>query len=105
MTYRNDGVDLGTRKDGTLQVAGLEPGEWLQYTVEATQAGRYALRLQGSGAGKAWVQLNGTRLQGVLDAAGTRTLAIELAAGRNTLVVGAEDGRFDLQALGFSPLR
>ncbi|HVJ38975.1 MAG TPA: hypothetical protein VM687_14375, partial [Stenotrophomonas sp.] len=104
MTYRNDGVDLGKRPDGSLQVTGLEPGEWLKYTVEAEQGGEYRLALQGSGKGRAWVQVNGVRLaQGVDVASGE--VAITLLPGRNTLVIGAERGRFDLQAMEFGAVR
>jgi len=104
MTYRNDGVDLGKRKDGSLQVAGLKPGEWLKYTIEADQGGRYTVTLQGSGKGQAWLQVNGTRLDRTADAASGK-LELTLLPGRNTLVVGAERGNFDLQALEFGAVR
>ena len=100
MTYRNDGVDLDARKDGTLQVTGLEPGEWLKYSVEAAAAGQYTLALQGSGNGRAWVQVNGERAPENIDAASGK-VQVMLLPGRNTVVVGAADGKFDLQALVF----
>ncbi|MDG2525744.1 cellulase family glycosylhydrolase [Stenotrophomonas sp. HITSZ_GD] len=98
MTYRNDGVDLGVRQDGTLQVAGLEKGEWLKYTVEVETGGRYTLALQGDGKGQAWVQVNGDRLAQTVAGANGK-LPVTLAPGRNTLVVGAAAGKFDLRAL------
>jgi len=102
-TYRNDGVDLG--RDGErLYVAGLESGEWLKYTVEAAQAGVYSLQLRGKGEGQLWVQVNGRRLDDHVPANGGR-VTMELQQGRNTLVVGAAQGRSDLDALQFSPVR
>jgi len=98
MTYRNDGVDLGKRQDGSLQVVGMEKGEWLKYTIDVDQAGRYALALQGEGKGRAWVQVNGDRLAGTADPAAGE-LQVMLLPGRNTLIVGAERGKFDLRAL------
>ncbi len=43
--YRNDGVDIGWTEDGPLGVAvmGTNNGEWLKYTLSATQAGSYQL--------------------------------------------------------------
>ena len=104
MTYRNDGVDLAKRADGKLQVAGLEPGEWLQYTVEVAQAGEYRLTLRGAGAGKAWLQVNGVRHDQTLSSNGGSATA-RLMAGRNTLVVGAKSGQFDLDAVELAPAR
>ncbi|MFT4198904.1 MAG: cellulase family glycosylhydrolase, partial [Pseudoxanthomonas sp.] len=101
--YRNDGVDLARRADGGFNVAGLQPGQWLRYTLEAVQAGRYRLRLQGAGAGRAWIEVNGRRVAAAL--APGAGADIELLDGRNTVVVGAASGRLDLQALRFAPLR
>jgi len=104
MTYRNDGVDLGKRKDGTLQVTGLEKGEWLKYTLEADAGGRYTLVLQGDGKGRAWVQVNGDRVAQTVPGASGQ-VPVTLAPGRNTLVIGADSGQFDLQALRFETAR
>ncbi len=104
MTYRNDGVDLAKAGDGSLRVAGLEQGEWLKYTVEVAQGGRYTLALQGAGKGQAWVQVNGERLAQTVDAA-KGSVPVTLVAGRNTLVIGAASGKFDLQALRFEAVR
>ncbi|RXK59931.1 carbohydrate-binding protein [Lacibacter luteus] len=39
-TYRNDGLDIKTGNDGAY-VTDIETGEWLQYTVTVSEAGRY----------------------------------------------------------------
>lgn len=41
--YRpNDGVDLQASTVGGFNVGWMRPGEWIEYTVEVAQAGRYA---------------------------------------------------------------
>lgn len=39
----NDGVDIEKRNDGGYQVAYIETGEWLEYTVDVQQAGEYTI--------------------------------------------------------------
>ncbi len=54
--YRNDvGVDIEARPDGGYHVGFLEPGEWLEYTVDIASAGTYRVTahvasLSGGGA-------------------------------------------------------
>lgn len=96
-TYRNDGVDLARRADGQLVVSKMQAGEWLKYTIVATDAGRYDLALDANGRGRASLTLNGA-------AAGTQAIrtafrSLPLLKGRNTLVVSAQSGGFDLAAL------
>jgi hypothetical protein len=38
-TYRNDGVDIARESDGTPYVTAFERGEWMQYTLGASEAG------------------------------------------------------------------
>ena len=49
---RNDGVDIYSHSDGETpcSVGGIEPGEWLQYSVKAAP-GRYTLQIRHSGPG------------------------------------------------------
>ncbi|KAF1691481.1 glycosyl hydrolase family 5 [Pseudoxanthomonas jiangsuensis] len=102
MAYRNDGVDLGRGAEGGLHVAGLEAGEWLRYTFEAAQGGRYALRLATRGQGRVSLLLNGTEVKAVKAGRdGAEFAGLALQPGRNTLVVRAEQGPFDLEALEF----
>ena len=45
--YRNDGVDIYSDSDqkGKYYVGSIEEGEWLQYTIDVKQEGRYDLEL------------------------------------------------------------
>ena len=45
--YRNDGVDIyqDSVKKNIYYVGSIEDGEWLQYTVTATQQANYSIRL------------------------------------------------------------
>jgi endoglucanase len=101
MTYRNDGVDLGKRPNGTLYVRQLREGAWLKYSVNVTQGGRYDLTLDATGNGQAALLLNGVAMQGQHADAVFRDLPLQ--PGRNTLVVKAERGALDLTALRFDP--
>ena len=103
MAYRNDGIDLGRDRDGQLHVAGLQAGEWLQYTFTAAVAGRYDLALDMQGAGKVALVLNGDA-QPAAQAAGVfRGLALQ--PGTNTLRIRSEGAAFDLKTLRFTPAR
>ncbi|HVK50858.1 MAG TPA: cellulase family glycosylhydrolase [Pseudoxanthomonas sp.] len=97
MTYRNDGVDLARASDGSLRVADLRPGEWLQYTIEAERGGRYRLRLETRGEGRASLQVNG--VSAAPQSINELSQAFDLQPGRNTLRLQAEAGAFDLVAL------
>jgi len=48
--YRNDGVDIYKYADGSdnYYVGHIEDGEWLQYTVNITEPGKYELTINGS---------------------------------------------------------
>lgn len=97
MAYRNDGVDLARAADGSLHVSDLRPGEWLQYTVEVERAGRYRLRLDAQGEGRASLVVNGEALAAQsIDEASS---AFDLQPGRNTVRLRAEAGAFDLLSL------
>ena len=39
--YRNDGVDIEKRTDGGNQISYIATGEWLEYTVDVKQSGKY----------------------------------------------------------------
>ena len=72
---RNDGVDVFPHPDGPAKYAigGIEPGEWVQYTVTA-RPGLYALRLRYGGegtGGRLRVSLNGVDLAGSITLPGT----------------------------------
>jgi endoglucanase len=44
--YRNEAVDIDTCKDVSsngYKVSGMQPGEWLQYTINVASAGKYSM--------------------------------------------------------------
>ena len=49
-TYRNDGVDIKNDEHNDPYVFSIEDGEWLQYTLNAEQAGNYNLAFNTSGS-------------------------------------------------------
>ncbi len=46
-TYRNDGVDIyeDSVQKGTWYVGHIEDGEWLQYTINVLEEGKYDLKM------------------------------------------------------------
>jgi hypothetical protein len=101
MTYRNDGVDLGKRPNGTVYVKQLREGAWLKYSFDVTQGGRYDLTLEAVGNGQAALLLNGAAVDAQRADAVFRDLPLQ--PGRNTLVVKSSRGAFDLAALRWDP--
>jgi hypothetical protein len=101
MTYRNDGVDLGKRPNGTVYVKQLREGAWLRYSFDVTQGGRYDLTLEAVGNGQAALLLNGAAVDAQRADAVFRDLPLQ--PGRNTLVVKSSRGAFDLAALRWDP--
>lgn len=64
--YRNDGVDISrhTAPEQGYFVSDTEPGEWLQYTINVKEKGRYTLSLNVASAdskGKFSVLVNGKK--------------------------------------------
>lgn len=48
-SYRSDGVDISEYKgDARFSIGYITPGEWLKYTVNVTQSGRYDLKFNVS---------------------------------------------------------
>lgn len=114
---RNDGVDIYAHPDGPLPyaVGGIEPGEWLRYSV-VCQPGRYALRLRYGGfGGRLTVSLDGKPLTSpiTLPATGgwdkfqTLTLPDVLikASGPAVLRLDFETSGFTLSKISFEAAR
>jgi len=95
MTYRNDGIDLALDAAGEAYVEGLQAGEWLKYTLEVAQAGRYRLAIGGGRARDVALRVNGAQVE--------HDAAFELLEGNNTLVVEARADGIDLHALHITP--
>lgn len=117
---RNDGVDISITKDTdgaapALAVQHMTAGEWLQYTVNIKQAGRYTLqaRVANPGANTAKLQLQlGDKPVAALNipvAAGPlvwttlTTTTATLPAGRHTMRVYVSEPGGRLRWLRFSP--
>ncbi len=72
-SYRNDGVDIEPCSDFSsngFNVGWIENGEWLKYTIHASQSGLYAINLnlaQPSVGGKIILSLDGQSITNVLD--------------------------------------
>ena len=115
-TGRNDGVDIYAHPDGettAAAVGGIEPGEWLRYSLTAAP-GNYELRIRHSGpGGTLHLSLDGTNITGsiVLPAtAGWDTFetftvpALHLTArGPSVLRLDFDTGGFNLSRLAFVP--
>ncbi|GAA0563419.1 cellulase family glycosylhydrolase [Chitinophaga japonensis] len=88
-TYRNDGVDI--RKNGdSYAISHFESGEWLQYTLQVTQAGRYAITLAPApGDAQVSIWMDGKKVTG----------KVALGAGRHVLRVQADSGASTLREI------
>jgi hypothetical protein len=61
-SFRNDGVDIEACSDPLVDynIGWIETGEWLEYTVNVTQAGTYTVRarIASTGSGKMRIKVN-----------------------------------------------
>ncbi|SDE74117.1 Carbohydrate binding module (family 6) [Mucilaginibacter pineti] len=108
--YRNDGVDISkdsTRANG-YYIDNIEEGEWLQYTVKAKTAGKYAVKLTvASGVDNAelTVGVNGVEHTVVIPNKGANTRQIipvdglPLKTGINKVRVFAKKGGYVFYSL------
>jgi endoglucanase len=114
--HRNDGVDIAPC-DGCpagYAVAWMQPGEWMQYTVDVERSGPYAVRLVAASAtdGRVTVLVNDRPIgEGLaLPASGGeqdwRTADAGVAVlqrGTNRLILRADEGDISLQAIELVP--
>jgi endoglucanase len=110
--YRNDGVDIeGNNNDPYID--NIEKGEWLQYTINVTKAGKYAVQiLAGSDndAGKITVVVNGvsSAVTSIPNTGGLATFksvtipGVALKKGRNIVRVKAEEKGFSFKSITLS---
>lgn len=109
-TYRNDGVDITKDSLNNIYVMSTEAGEWLQYTVTVSKAGKYAIGLTTAAkadGGKAAISLNGVAAINdfAIPAGNWATHAagnIELSKGRHVLRVQIIEGGFNLKDISFT---
>lgn len=116
-------VDFAVTDEGELCIADIEPGEWVEYTIEAQAAGVYDVQTlfvsEQPGASLAVGAAGGTPVRVALPATSeaqpwqTVSARVPLAAGEQVLRVGAEGdagalggvllGRWTLERAGACP--
>jgi hypothetical protein len=67
--YRFDAVDIEACSEGGFNVGWVQNGEWLEYTVNVTQAGVYSLQARvasNTSTGSVQFEMNGLNITGVL---------------------------------------
>lgn len=112
--YRNDGVDISNDNDrNTYYVSDIEDGEWLQYTLQVTKAGKYSINFglaAASDTATLSVEVNGkvvataARVPSAGGLSNWNSLSfknIHLIRGVNRLRVFAGKGGFNLKDIGF----
>jgi hypothetical protein len=70
-SFRNDGVDIEVCSDPAVEynIGWIDTGEWLEYTVNVTEAGNYNVRarIASTGSGKMRIKVNNKPIGGDLD--------------------------------------
>lgn len=106
-------VDITTAGEGGLKVGWTETGEWMDYTVEITEAGEYDMTLRyGSGGddGRVHLEMDSKPVIGsavIMPGSGGYdnfrdiTTTVQLPAGRHLLKVYFDFANFDLRFLKF----
>ncbi|ABD79376.1 carbohydrate-binding protein [Saccharophagus degradans] len=114
--YRNQDVDIQPTTDtlGGYNVGWINAGEWLEYDIDVTQAGRYDAELRVAsklGAGQVAIAIDGVArgealtIQSTGDWQNWATLTTQLGyleAGLHTLRVSAMSGGFNLNWYNFT---
>ena len=105
--YRNEGVDIEATTDagGGYNVGWISAGEWLEYSVDVTQAGAYAMdaRVASSGPGGTFhVEVNGVDKTGPIVIPNTHGWQSWVTVTRTTapLAAGAQRLRIVVDANG-----
>ena len=115
-TYRNDGVDIyeDSIQKGTWYVGHTEDGEWLQYSIDVLEAGRYNLKISVSavnGAGALSVSTGSDNDQPTVSIPSTGrneswemiiAKNIPLKKGINHLRIRVDKGGFNFKSITFS---
>ena len=112
--YRNDGVDIAATGEGIgYKVAWAENGEWLRYTVNITQTGRYDIQIRTASpysTGKLRLYMNGSPITSELAVPKSngwetwKTITVRgvnLTAGTRVLELRIVTGGFDVASLQF----
>ncbi len=114
--YRNDGVDV-QKKDGSPYIFSIEDGEWMQYTIDVQEAGKYNVSFVAASEKEgSFISINindelnianipiaatgGTNKWGL-----SKKENIRLKKGINHLKVIAVNGGFNLMSIQFDKLK
>jgi hypothetical protein len=114
--YRSDGVDIETSADagGGFDVGWTAPGEWLEYTVNVTAAGAYAVSARVaslSAGGTLHVEVDGQNVTGAMSFGATggwqtwttvSSSPVTLAAGPHVVRLALEAGAFNVNWIRFA---
>lgn len=116
--YRNDGVDIATTAEGIgYKVAWVETAEWLKYSVNITQTGRYDLTLRTASpysTGKLRLYIDAAPLTSEIAVPKSngwenwKTITVRglnLTAGARTLELRVVSGGFDIASMEFKKTR
>lgn len=93
--YRNDGVDIRRNRTGAgFYLSDMEEGEWLQYTIQVQEAGRYRIKLLENAVtpGKLGILLDGKR-QGT---------TVQLSTGSHQLKISVDKSGAQLKSIRIS---
>lgn len=112
--YRNDGVDISKKEDGSYYVSSIESGEWLQYTVDVVKKGKYTIQIGYSSSdsnSSIDIVVNGIILVKGLKLPSTNDLKnfkiintkdVKLKAGKQKIRIYVEAGGFNLSNIQFT---
>lgn len=111
--YRTDNVDVQTASEGGFNIGWTAAGEWLEYTVNVSNAGTYnaniryaalnkagAIRIEFDGVNKTGTV--GLPLTGGWQTYQTVTQAVSLSAGEQVMRVFIEDNGYNLNSISFT---
>jgi hypothetical protein len=110
--YRTENVDIENCSEGTYNVGWTNGGEWLEYTVDVTEAGTYNIAIRmasGGGGGNVHFEFDGVNLSGSVhcpDTGGwqnwqTVNATVTLKAGKQVMRFYEETGGFNINKMTF----
>ncbi|HEU4554762.1 MAG TPA: carbohydrate-binding protein [Chitinophaga sp.] len=110
--YRTEAVDIENCSEGSYNVGWTNGAEWLEYTVDVTEAGTYNIAIRiasGGGGGNFHFEFDGTDLSGSVhcpDTGGwqnwiTVNATVTLKAGKQVMRFYEETGGFNVNKMTF----
>ncbi len=107
--YRSEDVDIESCGEGGYNVGWIEPGEWLEYTVDVASAGDYDIEIRvarsPTGSSSLHMESNGTDITGTMSVPGTGgwqnwtsiyKTGVSLSAGEQVLRLYMDGGSFNV---------